>query len=117
MNAEQSSELVPFPIIESSPEPPPKPASPPAKKRKVVEKPKRKIPAKRSKKSKIPSSDQDIEGPRVELDLPPRVSILQDRQTSIDIARQLYTDADAEVMSQGPPQSHLDDIIWETMKV
>ncbi|GMN19507.1 hypothetical protein TIFTF001_042887 [Ficus carica] len=86
-------------------------------KRKVVEKPKRKVPAKRSKKSKVPIPETDVEGPRVEVDLPPRVSILQDRQTSVDIARQLFSNADAEIMKQGPPQSHMDDIMWETMKI
>ena len=113
----QSNAPEPFPLIESSPEPPPKPASPPAKKRKVVEKSKRKIPAKRSKQSKVPSSDMDVGGPSIEFDLPQRTSILRDRQASIDIARQLYTDADAQVMAQGPPQGHLEDIMWETLKV
>ncbi|GMN23778.1 hypothetical protein TIFTF001_043726 [Ficus carica] len=93
------------------------PSSPPAKKRKVVEKPKRKVPAKRSKKSKVAIPETEVEGPKVEVDLPPSVSILQDRQTSVDIARQLFSDADAEIMRQGLPQSHLDDIMWETMKV
>ncbi|GMN27509.1 hypothetical protein TIFTF001_044133 [Ficus carica] len=93
------------------------PSSPPVKKRKVVEKPKRKVPAKRNKKLKVPIPETDVEGPRVKVDLPPRVSILQDRQTSVDIARQLFSDADAEIMKQGPPQSHMDDIMWETMKI
>ncbi|GMN27476.1 hypothetical protein TIFTF001_044127 [Ficus carica] len=93
------------------------PSSPPVKKRKVVEKPKRKVPAKRSKKLKVPIPETDVEGPRVKVDLPPRVSILQDRQTSVDIARQLFSDADVEIMKQGPPQSHMDDIMWETMKI
>ncbi|GMN34981.1 hypothetical protein TIFTF001_042147 [Ficus carica] len=116
-SAGQVNEPEPFPVLESSPEPPSKPSSPPVKKRKVVEKPKRKVPAKRSKKSKVPIPETDVEGPRVEVDLPPRVSILQDRQTSVDIARQLFSDADAEIMKQGPPQSHMDDIMWETMKI
>ncbi|GMN67523.1 hypothetical protein TIFTF001_036585 [Ficus carica] len=115
-NASQSNEPAPFSILESSPEPPSKPSSPPVKKRKVVEKPKRKVPAKRNKRSKVPIPEPDVEGPRVEVDLPPRVSILQDRQTSVDIARQLFSDADAEIMNQGPPQSHLDDILWEGLK-
>ncbi|GMN74526.1 hypothetical protein TIFTF001_052394, partial [Ficus carica] len=92
------------------------PSSPPAK-RKAVEKPKRKVPAKRSKKSKVTIPETDSEGPRIEVDLPPSVSILQDRETSVDSARQLFSDADAEFMKQGPPQSHLDDIMWETMKI
>ncbi|GMN28337.1 hypothetical protein TIFTF001_041153 [Ficus carica] len=116
-SAGQDNEPEPFPVLESSPEPPSKPSSPPAKKRKVVEKPKRKVPAKRSKKSKAAIPEIDVEGPRIEVDLPPSVSILQDRQTSVDIARQLFSDADAEIMRQGLPQSHLDDIMWETMKI
>ncbi|GMN58688.1 hypothetical protein TIFTF001_027794 [Ficus carica] len=113
----QVNEPEPFPVLESSPEPPSKPSSPPVKKRKVVEKPKRKVPAKRSKKSKVAIPETDVEGPRIEVDLPPSVSILQDRQTSVDIARQLFSDADAEIMKQGLPQSHMDDIMWETMKI
>ncbi|GMN32476.1 hypothetical protein TIFTF001_041738 [Ficus carica] len=89
-SAGQVNEPEPFPVLESSPEPPSKPISPPAKKRKVVEKPKRKIPAKRSKKSKVAIPETDVEGPMVEVDLPP---------------------------SQGLPQSHMDDIMWETMKI
>ncbi|GMN31317.1 hypothetical protein TIFTF001_048085 [Ficus carica] len=90
-------------FVELPSEPPSKPSSPPVKKRKVVEKPKRKVPAKRSKKSKVAFPETDVEGPRIEVDLPPRVSILQDRQTSVDIARQLFSDADVEIMKQGPP--------------
>ncbi|GMN25939.1 hypothetical protein TIFTF001_046004 [Ficus carica] len=116
-SAGQVNEPEPFPVLESSPEPPSKPSSPPVKKKKVVEKPKRKVPAKRSKKSKVPIPEMDVEGPRVEVDLPPRVRILRDRQSSVNIARQLFSDADAEIMKQGPPQSHMDDIMWETMKI
>ncbi|GMN22564.1 hypothetical protein TIFTF001_043541 [Ficus carica] len=116
-SAGQVNEPEPFPVLESSPEPPSKPSSPLAKKRKAVEKPKRKVPAKRSKKSKVAIPETDSEGPRIEVDLPPSVSILQDRETNVDIARQLFSDADAEFMKQGPPQSHLDDIMWETMKI
>ncbi|GMN32144.1 hypothetical protein TIFTF001_041684 [Ficus carica] len=118
-SAGQVNEPEPFPVLESSPEPPSKPSSPPVKKRKVVEKPKRKVPAKRSKKSKVVIPETDVEGPMVEVDLPPSVSILHDRKTSVDIARQLFSDADAdaEYMKQGLPQSHMDDIMWETMKI
>ncbi|GMN22944.1 hypothetical protein TIFTF001_043604 [Ficus carica] len=116
-SAGQVNEPEPFPVLESSPELPSKPSSPPVKKRKVVEKPKRKVPAKRSRKSKVAIPETDVEGLRIEVDLPPSVSILQDRQTSVDIARQLFSDADAEIMKQGPPQSHMDDIMWETMKI
>ncbi|GMN73528.1 hypothetical protein TIFTF001_053710, partial [Ficus carica] len=63
-SAGQVNEPEPFPVLESSPEPPSKPSSPPAKKRKAVEKPKRKVPAKRSKKSKVAIPETDSEGPR-----------------------------------------------------
>nr|GMN22463.1 hypothetical protein TIFTF001_043519 [Ficus carica]GMN22498.1 hypothetical protein TIFTF001_043525 [Ficus carica] len=86
-NAGQVNEPEPFPVLESSPEPPSKPSSPPAKKRKVVEKAKTKIPAKRKLKSKIASPEPDVEGPRVEVVLPPRLSLLNDRLASVDIAR------------------------------
>ncbi|GMN19697.1 hypothetical protein TIFTF001_042911 [Ficus carica] len=116
-NVGQSNEPAPFPILESSPEPPSKPSSPPAKKRKVVEKAKKKLPAKRKQKSKIASPESDVECPRVKVDLPPRVSILDDRQTSVDIARQLLFEVDAETLNQGPLQRHMDDILWENMKI
>ncbi|GMN25683.1 hypothetical protein TIFTF001_043923 [Ficus carica] len=51
------------------------PSSPPAKKRKAVEKPKRKVPAKRSKKSKVAIPETDSEGPRIEVDLPPSINV------------------------------------------
>ncbi|GMN31428.1 hypothetical protein TIFTF001_049681 [Ficus carica] len=109
-SAGQVNEPEPFPVLESSPEPPSKPSSPPAKKRKVVEKPKRKIPAKRSRKSKVAIPETDVEGPKVEVDLPPSVSILQDRQTSVDIARQLFSDADAEIMRVAEQRDRLKDL-------
>ncbi|GMN64106.1 hypothetical protein TIFTF001_033180 [Ficus carica] len=99
-SAGQVNEPEPFPVLESSPEPPSKPSSPPAKKRKVVEKAKMKIPAKRKLKSKIASPAPDIEGPRVEVILPPRQSLLNDRQASVDIARQLLSEVDAETLTQ-----------------
>ncbi|GMN60217.1 hypothetical protein TIFTF001_029310 [Ficus carica] len=116
-NAGQVNEPEPFPVLESSPEPPSKPSSPPAKKRKVVEKAKTKILAKRKLKSKIASPESDVEGPRVEVVLPPRLSLLNDRQASVDIARQLLSEVDAETLTQGSLQDHMDDIMWETMKV
>ncbi|GMN51861.1 hypothetical protein TIFTF001_021008 [Ficus carica] len=116
-NAGQVNELEPFPVIESSPEPPSKPNSPPVKKRKVVEKAKTKIPAKRKLKSKIASPEPDVEGPRVEVVLPSRQSLLNDRQASVDIARQLLSEVDAETLTQGSLQDHMDDIMWETMKI
>ncbi|GMN21095.1 hypothetical protein TIFTF001_040034 [Ficus carica] len=111
VNAGQVNEPEPFPVLESSPEPPSKPSSSPANKRKVVEKAKTKIPAKRKLKSKIASPEPDVEGPRVEVVLPPRQSLLNDRQASMDIARQLLLEVDAETLTQGSLQDHMDDII------
>ncbi|GMN61894.1 hypothetical protein TIFTF001_030974 [Ficus carica] len=116
-NAGQGNEPEPFPVFESSPEPPSKPSSPPVKKRKVVEKAKTKIPAKRKLKSKIASPELDVEGPRVEVVLPPRLSLLNDRLANVDIARQLLSEVDAETLTQGSLQDHMDDIMWETMKI
>ncbi|GMN62571.1 hypothetical protein TIFTF001_031648 [Ficus carica] len=116
-NAGQGNEPEPFPVLESSPEPPSRPSSPPAKKIKVVEKAKTKIPVKRKLKSKIASPEPDVEGPRVEVVLPPRLSLLNDRLASVDIARQLLSEVDAETLTQGSLQDHMDDIMWETMKI
>ena len=59
--AAQGNESVPFPVLESSPKPPEKPAEPPAKKRKAVEKGKKKVLAKKSKKSKVATPDTEVE--------------------------------------------------------
>ncbi|GMN73353.1 hypothetical protein TIFTF001_053679, partial [Ficus carica] len=63
-NVHQGNEPTPFPVLESSPEPPPQPSSPSTKKRKVVEKAKRKIPAKRNKRSKVATPELDVERPK-----------------------------------------------------
>ena len=55
--ANRPNDPPPLPVIESSPEPPTMPVQSPAKKRKVDEKPKRKIPAKR-KKTQSPLSPE-----------------------------------------------------------
>ena len=123
-NASQAKEPVPLPILESSPEPTVKPASPPAKKRKAVEKRKQKIPARRNKKSKISTPEADVEqrtvegdGPQVEVDLPASVRLLEDKETSVRIMNQLLSEADAEKLSQGSLNSHLDDLLWDGLKV
>ncbi|GMN69987.1 hypothetical protein TIFTF001_039032 [Ficus carica] len=78
-NVLKGNEPAPYPVLDSSPKPPTKPVSPPAKKRKAVEKAKRKVPAKRNKKSKVATPEPDVEDPKVEVDLPPRVRLLQDK--------------------------------------
>ncbi|GMN70145.1 hypothetical protein TIFTF001_039186 [Ficus carica] len=89
-----------FPVLESSPEPPPKSVSPPVKKRKVVEKAKRKVLARRNKRSKVLTPEPEVEGPRIEVDLPPSMSLLDDMQTSIEIARQLLSEVDTDTIKQ-----------------
>ncbi|GMN66710.1 hypothetical protein TIFTF001_035771 [Ficus carica] len=83
----------------------------------AVEKVKRKISAKRNKRSKVATPELDVEGPRVEVDLPPRVRLLQDQQTNVDIMRQLLSEADAETLGQGPLQSRLGDLLWDGLKI
>ncbi|GMN29670.1 hypothetical protein TIFTF001_044374 [Ficus carica] len=63
------------------------------------------------------SPEPDVEGPRVEVVLPPRLSLLNDRLASVDIARQLLSEVDAETLTQNSLQDHMDDIMWETMKI
>ncbi|GMN58183.1 hypothetical protein TIFTF001_027282 [Ficus carica] len=123
-NVVKGNKPAPFPIIVSSPEPPAKPVSPLAKKRKAVEKAKRKVPAKRNKKSKVATPEPDIE-PRadhqgdqqVEVELPPRLSLLEDRKAGVELVRQLLSEADANIMYEGRLQNHLDDLLWDGLKV
>ncbi|GMN58221.1 hypothetical protein TIFTF001_027322 [Ficus carica] len=75
-NIHQVNEPTPFPVLESSPEPPPKPSSPPTKKMKVVEKAKKKVLANRNKRSKVATPELDVECPKVEVALPPRLELL-----------------------------------------
>ncbi|GMN55830.1 hypothetical protein TIFTF001_024953 [Ficus carica] len=63
-NIHQVNEPTPFPVLESSPEPPPKPSSPPTKKMKVVEKAKKKVPANKNKRSKVATPELDVERPK-----------------------------------------------------
>ncbi|GMN70506.1 hypothetical protein TIFTF001_039549 [Ficus carica] len=121
--AGKAKEHVPLPILESSPEPSVKPASPPAKKRKAVERGRLKIPAKRSKKSKVATPETDVEprvadeeDPHADVDLSPSVRLLEDKKTSVRIMNQLLSDADAEMLSRGSLHSHLDDLLWDGLK-
>ena len=135
----QSSEPVPFPVLESSPgppannpieppvlptEPPVKPVEPPTKKRKVVEKGKKKILANRSKKSKVATPDPEDEPQtskeglkRLDLNLPSDISFLEDRNASVMLMRQLLSEADEEKMNSGGLQDHFDDLLWDSLKV
>ena len=116
-NVQQVNEPAPFQVLESSPEPPPKPISPPKKKRKVVEKVKRKVLANRNKRSKVATPEPDVERPKVEVSLPPRLGLLRDQQASVEIMNQLLSEADAETLAQGPLLGHMDDLLWDGLKV
>ncbi|GMN51818.1 hypothetical protein TIFTF001_020976 [Ficus carica] len=116
----QGNELPPLPVIESSPEPPAMPVQSPAKKRKADGKPKRKIPAKRKKASKTASPKTNVElgksEPKLEVNLPPGASLLQDRKLSFQIMRQLLTDVVIETINSGRIPNHVDDLLWDGLK-
>ena len=121
--APEGSQPVPLPVIESSPEPPEKPVSSPSKKRKIVEKGK-KVLAKRNKRSKLSSPVSNVEPQaskpadnHVEVDLSPNVSLLRDKETSVNIMKQLLSEADSDILNEGPLQNHLDDLLWDGLKV
>ncbi|GMN25026.1 hypothetical protein TIFTF001_043852 [Ficus carica] len=92
------------------------PSSPPTKKRKVVEKAKRKILAKRNKRSKVATPELDVERPKVEVALPPRLELLRDQQASVEIMNQLLFEADTETLGQGPLLGHMDYLLWDGLK-
>ena len=123
-NTAEGSEPAPLPVLESSPEPPTKTVSSPDKKRKAVKKGKRKVPAKRNKRSKVVTPETNVEphasqqgDQQVEVDLSPSVSLLQDRETSVRIMRQLLSEADSNILNEGRVQNHLDDLLWDGLKV
>jgi len=122
--AAQGNVPEPFPILESSPEPPEKPQEPPAKKRKVVEKGKKKILANRSKKSKVatpePSVATEASAPEVEqinVDLPSSTSFLQDKSASVDFMSRILSEVDDQILNDGPIRNHFDNLLWESLKV
>ncbi|GMN45103.1 hypothetical protein TIFTF001_014285 [Ficus carica] len=90
--ANRTTEPLPMPVIESSPEPPTMFAQSPAKKRKADEKPTRKIPTKKKKMSKASTSETDVElrsskqgAKNIEVDLPPGMCLLQNRSIGAGI--------------------------------
>ncbi|GMN51473.1 hypothetical protein TIFTF001_020624 [Ficus carica] len=79
------------------------PAQPSAKKSKVDEKSKKKAPAKRKELAKATISKTDVkpqqteqEEVNVEVDLPPRMSLFQNKKLSVGIMRQLLSDVDSD---------------------
>ena len=94
------------------------------KKRKADEKPKRKVPAKRKKMSKASTSKAHVEhsgsmqiDQKIEVDLPPGISLLENMDLSVGIMRQLLSDADLDTINEGRIQNHLDDLLWDGLKV
>lgn len=111
-------------VIESSPEPLAAPVQSPAKKRKVDKKPKKKVLAKRKKTSKATTSETDVE-PRgfkqgdehVEVEMPPRASLLQNKRLNVGIMHQLLSNVDTDTINECRIQSHLNELLWDGLKV
>ncbi|GMN64740.1 hypothetical protein TIFTF001_033803 [Ficus carica] len=121
--ASRVSEPPPLPLIESSPESSNVPAQPPTKKRKVDEKSKKKVPVKRKKATKATTSETDVESrmskqeeANVEVELPPGMSLLQNKEFSIGIMHQLLSDVDTDTINEGQIQNHLNEFIWDGLK-
>ena len=88
------------------------------------EKPKREVLANRIKTLKSPISGKDIEPRRskqedqgIEVDLPPGISLLQNRDISVRIMCQLLSDVDLDTINDGRIHDHLDDLLWDGLKV
>ncbi|GMN23839.1 hypothetical protein TIFTF001_040502 [Ficus carica] len=111
-------------VIKSSSEPSAVPVQSPAKKRKADKKLKRKVPAKRKKTSKVSTFKMDVEprgslqeGQKIKVDLPPGTSILQNKRFGVGIMRQLLSDVDSDTINEGRIQSHLDEFLWDGLKM
>ena len=52
----------------------------------------------------------------MEVELPPRVSLLQDKMTGVGLMRQLLSEADSDILNEGRVQNHLDDLLWDGLK-
>ena len=122
--AAQGNVPEPFPLLESSPEPPEKPQEPPAKKKKVVEKGKKKILANRSKKSKVATPEPSVateanapEVTQINVTLPASTSFLQDKSASLELMSRILPDVDEQMLNDGPLRDHFDDLMWESLKV
>ena len=96
----------------------------PAKKRKAEVKPKRKIPAKRKKSSKAHSPEMNVEleksdkpEQKIGVILPPGTSLLQNRKLSVEIMCHLLSDVDFETINTGRIPNHVDDLLWDGLKV
>ncbi|GMN28784.1 hypothetical protein TIFTF001_041223 [Ficus carica] len=114
----------PLSIIESSSKPPVMPVQSPAKKRKADGKPKRKISAKRKKSSKAASPETNAElgkskqdDQKIGVNLPPGMSLHQNRRLSVEIMRQLLSDVDLETINAGQIPNHLDDLLWDGLEL
>ncbi|GMN64911.1 hypothetical protein TIFTF001_033985 [Ficus carica] len=119
----RGNEPPPLPVIESSPEPLVMHVQSPAKKRKAGKKPKRKVSAKRKKASKASTSETDAElrkskqdDQSIEVNLPPGTSLLQNRNLSVEVVRQLLSVVDLDTINDGRIHNHLDDLLWDGLK-
>ncbi|GMN47449.1 hypothetical protein TIFTF001_016622 [Ficus carica] len=95
----------------------------PCQEMKIDGKPKRKIPTKRKKASKVASPEMNAELGTSEQDdqsigvnLPPGMSLLQNRKLSVEIMCQLLSDVDLETINAGRIPNHLDDLVWDVLK-
>ncbi|GMN60222.1 hypothetical protein TIFTF001_029325 [Ficus carica] len=87
----RGNEPPPLPVIESSPEPPSMPVRSPAKKRKAGE------------KLRLKTQEKGT-------------SLLQIRDLSVEVMRQLLSDVDLDTINDGRIHSHLDDLLWDGLK-
>ncbi|GMN58511.1 hypothetical protein TIFTF001_027600 [Ficus carica] len=112
-----------LPLIESSLEPSNVPAQPLTKKRKVDEKSKKKVPAKRKKAVKATTSETEVEfrlskqeEANIEVKLPLGRSLLQIKELSVGIMHQLLSDVDTDTINEGRIQNHLNEFICDGLK-
>ncbi|GMN51350.1 hypothetical protein TIFTF001_020501 [Ficus carica] len=95
----------------------------PSPKKRVDEKPKKKVPTRKKDTAKAIFPESNIE-PQLakkeeingEVNLPPRMSLLQDEKLGVHIMRQLLTDVDMDTVNEGRVQSHLDDFSLDGLK-
>ena len=49
--------------------------------------------------------------------MPSGLSLLDDKKSSIEVMRQLLSEVDLETISSGRIADHLDDLLWDGLKV
>ena len=85
---------------------------------------KKKASAKRKEIAKATVSGTDFEPQQteqevanMEVDLPLGTSLLQNKKLGVGIMHQLLFDVDSDTMNEGWIQSHLDEFMWDGLKV